>query len=1031
MNYRDEHEAFAGSRSSDYVYVPINVLDFATLDKHAETIEMDTKLPLVLVGETGIGKNALLSNWVKRRTTTKHRNEFLFQYFAGASTRAKQLSHMLHKLETALKEFFQLREMDVPSSEERLIWSLNRFLAAAAKKYHPARIVIVIDGIFSVKGLEMPAGALHWLPTELPAGVRLIVSTIANTGNGDAQKPHRTFVELLRRQCPVLMMEAMNGECQESIIDAFMNMHPNELYLTKKQARRIINLEVLSKPLYLRTLLYALRQGVALYPTARDSTRPTAVSAASQPDIGASANDPSSGGVLGEGFGSSVPDILLDFYLSSKNNFALTSKVLDMYAAYVDQGKVGANIMGAVLSVLYAARSGLMDHEIWGAAEIYLGNELSAEHKRVLFVVLKDNTMLVEGQRSFSHEEFRRVVYSKYIKSPDTMVRLHIQMARYFSRLPASDRKVECQPYHLEAAGCWSKLKNCLVDIDMFGIWWSPAHKEELVSLWVSFLLICLDLQSLGVPFLSVDEDGRSVLNRPGVAENKEAGKPTGVDQPPKPNEDFPDYTTYFYRRWMWIQFPWVALANCGEKYLTGIALKEQVESLGSKKPTEESKAGVLSLPNNTDNTANNTFNGNGNVNIFPARGKRDGQEKSRERSTSPTRSAGIATAVELSLPLSPGRGTVKPKRRKHLLIMGADGAEVMNEDGMYWAKMISIVRQEILDYKSELDALAIKRMQMGRKLKQVTDEADHMTELAGDMQQAKRKVARVLKKEEKVTRAHRHARLLARNYNSLLLMCDRHPPHSKLNSWTWAGDTSCTKRQKAQQAKFQQIGKEGKECEHDLVIGECGGTQGTQRWEEAWALIRASTGIADPDLFVQKHLNCDHLEIQMMELKQVSESRLNDLKKEIAALEEELEQTRCNSLSMSGNKEARDLHQRLNKAQARLKRSKERSDAVDELQRQTMTGFRHICELLGVPEHEEDIHVPEVARVAQQLIDRYGKSERSQSSPFPAIGSASTEAESAGGYVPNREAVKAKSAKTFRSEQRKQARLQKTLVFV
>ena len=43
-----------------------------------------------------------------------------------------------------------------------------------------------------------------------------------------------------------------------------------------------------------------------------------------------------------------------------------------------------------------------------------------------------------------------------------------------------------------------------------------------------------------------------------------------------------------------------------------------------------------------------------------------------------------------------------------------------VNEDGMYWAKMISIVRQEILDYKSELDALAIKRMQMGRKLKQV-----------------------------------------------------------------------------------------------------------------------------------------------------------------------------------------------------------------------------------------------------------------------------------------------------------------------
>lgn len=37
----------------------------------------------------------------------------------------------------------------------------------------------------------------------------------------------------------------------------------------------------------------------------------------------------------------------------------------------------------------------------------------------------------------------------------------------------------------------------------------------------------------------------------------------------------------------------------------------------------------------------------------------------------------------------------------------------------------------------------------------------------------------------------------------------------------------------------------------------------------QAWALIRASTGIADPDLFIQKHLNCDHLETQLMELKQ------------------------------------------------------------------------------------------------------------------------------------------------------------------
>jgi hypothetical protein len=149
--------------------------------------------------------------------------------------------------------------LQVPASEERLIWSLSRFLAAAAKKYTPARIVVVIDGIFALKGEGMPAGALHWLPTELPPGVRFIVSTIArdltaaaaaapataaaessgsvsnssSCGGGSttaaaaaAAKPakrrdHRTYMELRRRACPMLEMEPLSDTCQRAIIQAF------------------------------------------------------------------------------------------------------------------------------------------------------------------------------------------------------------------------------------------------------------------------------------------------------------------------------------------------------------------------------------------------------------------------------------------------------------------------------------------------------------------------------------------------------------------------------------------------------------------------------------------------------------------------------------------------------------------------------------------------------------------------------------------------------------------------------------------
>lgn len=48
---------------------------------------------------------------------------------------------------------------------------------------------------------------------------------------------HPIFAFLTPRNCPVLTMEAMNGECQEAIIGAFMHMHPDEIQLTKEQVR--------------------------------------------------------------------------------------------------------------------------------------------------------------------------------------------------------------------------------------------------------------------------------------------------------------------------------------------------------------------------------------------------------------------------------------------------------------------------------------------------------------------------------------------------------------------------------------------------------------------------------------------------------------------------------------------------------------------------------------------------------------------------------------------------------------------------
>ena len=85
---------------------------------------------------------------------------------------------MLFRLESALQSHFNLRKMEVPKTEERLRWSLNRFLSAASKKHFPAKIVIVIDGVDLIQGENAQQGQLHWLPTDIPPCVRFILSTV-------------------------------------------------------------------------------------------------------------------------------------------------------------------------------------------------------------------------------------------------------------------------------------------------------------------------------------------------------------------------------------------------------------------------------------------------------------------------------------------------------------------------------------------------------------------------------------------------------------------------------------------------------------------------------------------------------------------------------------------------------------------------------------------------------------------------------------------------------------------------------------
>lgn len=91
--------------------------------------------------------------------------------------------------------------------------------------------------------------------------------------------------------------------------------------------------------MYLRTLLYALRQGVMLDRPDLDG-KFSVFSPATQPDEGGGDSLRGLTATGGEGHTeANVPDRLLDVYLSTEDSISLTSKVLNVYAGYIDEGE--------------------------------------------------------------------------------------------------------------------------------------------------------------------------------------------------------------------------------------------------------------------------------------------------------------------------------------------------------------------------------------------------------------------------------------------------------------------------------------------------------------------------------------------------------------------------------------------------------------------------------------------------------------------------------------------------------------------
>ena len=1055
VSFVDEHEAFAASRSSQFVYIPTRDYFFSTLDQHADTMEGDVKPPLVVLGGEGSGKSAFLANWVAKRRIVKHRDEFLFQHFVGCSTKNFELAHTLFRLETELKDFFQLREMEVPDTEERLRWSLSRFLGAAAKKHSHARIVIVIDGVNCLKGEGGREGELYWLPTELPPCVRFIVSSVEHEREqkDDVESSHhRTFVELARRQCPVLRMEPLSVSTRQTIVSTFCNLHSDEFDVHESQQFKMVTHNASSQPLYLRSLLQALFLGVRMT-------------------------------------GESIED-LLDDLLGCESSFELIDHCYNMCSkpfASKEDNEEFSDLVAKMMTVIYVSRSGLSMDELWGVIDmINYGKENRFKEK--LYTMLQDFTMVVSGLYSFSHAIYNEVVYEKYINSEESLVRWHVSLAKFFNQLPPCDRKLVCLPYHLEVAKSWKKVKNCLTEIDMFDLWWTPKFKHDFMKLW-SFLttsehgpettcpifdpvseyvksldeyrkknnpsdeevaekilaigdfliefatlghevaadvpalahppLPSPDLCALGVPHIVNDDDKGSVLLMPKLGASQDDALNKGVDAPVKTNDDLPMCTTYFFNRWMWIQYPLIALGNCGSRFSEGIKARQAAN------PWETSGAGSL-----------------------------DGKEDTKKKSKTGTFFIKGPKKIEVN------KASYKLPEIKFIRKVPKTHRKVPNPDdeleqnaaaaGDALSKRIDAMNDEIFTIREEFDftkqqrsILAKKVIELRAMLKELQLSEASTGYYSGHLDTA-------IKNEAAGQETLRKANSMRDNLKKLYTMCERHPAHSpallveletklkqdnyllseiKKRLWEqgfeFQSHQSNFRQAKAlvqrgvdmhtqlleyryemkrhiqlqadQDARALNSRAKVRSSTHDTSVvdtpfdridnnlsTENSDDVARSRWESTWQIITSRTGITEPDIFFERLNNGGVLEAQIKQLRKNSDAKLSALKNEVGMVEGELEEVRYEASFVGGqSRDTYQKHKELATVQQKLRRIKERTERTEQGQQQVVAGLHHIAEMLGLPERDRNASIVDVMRdietVLETLVEELEKQQQGQ----------------------------------------------------
>jgi len=409
---RIEHTSFLRSRLRVYIGGQKYINKLNTFVKSKEPT-------LIITGESGLGKSALLANFITQYQK-ENPDTYILYHFTGGTPDSTDYIQIIRRIMEELKLRFEIKD-EIPNEPGELIKSFPHFLAQTGRD---GKWILVLDALNHLENINK-AHLLNWIPDYFPPFVRVIFSSL----------PGNMFSILKKRRYKELNIKPLSIKERKTLTKKYLNQFGKSL--PEKTINIITKAKGFQNPLLLRTFLDEIR-------------------------------------VFGE---YERLEERISFYLQSTSPVKFFNSILIRMEEDYEKERKG--LVGDLLSLIWASRKGITETELLEISNV------PPFFWSSLYNSLESHLIRRNGLLNFFHDFISQAIESYYLNNDESIKKLHVRLAKYFSKNLLSKRCLEELPHHLEQAKQWKKLKDYLTNIEVF-LKIYENDEYELLNYWRS-----------------------------------------------------------------------------------------------------------------------------------------------------------------------------------------------------------------------------------------------------------------------------------------------------------------------------------------------------------------------------------------------------------------------------------------------------------------------------------------------------------------------------------------------------------------